>query len=288
MGKNATAMRHTNECNVKNSSTEGNKGPQWNIQGYKFIMTWNNYPDDGLFQITNKLVPYCSKWVFGLEVGEQGTPHIQGGFIMDGQTKTRFSSIFRKFGWKPEDDKLPFFLRRMKGDWYDQKYCLKEGTAISNDKFFLERKRTLRKTITQLRGWQQHVINRLNQPADERTIIYCNLPYKSGKTSLVHYLNDTYGAVLIDGEKRHLLAQVENNKKADVFIYYQPADGGRIPWDAIESIKDGIFASHFGTKNNGMCKIEHYIHLVIFSNRKLEDNLWGYHIDKERFINITG
>lgn len=281
MGNDVTEMRPQNGCDVTSSGTDGNKNHQFKTQSTKWIMTWNNYPENGLCLISNKLAPLCSKWVFGLEVGKQGTEHIQGGFIFD--TKKRMSSIFRLFGWKPGDNNVPFYITPMRGDWYSQKYCIKDGTCISNDKYFLERKRVMRQQLTSLYGWQQHVVNRIELPPDARTILYVNMKYASGKTSLCHYLNEKYGAVIIDGEKRHLLAQVENNKKSDIFIYNQPADGGSIPWDAMEMIKDGLFASHFGTKNNGMCRIEHYVHLIIFSNKKLDDNIWGYNIDKKRF-----
>lgn len=281
MRTNANDVRTDNQCIVKSEGTGGNKTLQFKTQGIKWIMTWNNYPKDALCTISKVLAPKCEKWVFGLEVGAQGTEHIQGGFILE--SKTRMSSIFRLFGWKPTDTKVPFYITRMRGDWADQKYCLKDGTAISNDKRFLQSKLTLRPSIDTFRGWQQHVINRVEMKPDARTIIYVNMGYASGKTTLCHHLCKKYGAVMIDGEKRHLLAQVENNKKSEVFVYNQPADGKRIPWDAMESIKDGLFASHFGTKNNGMVLLEHYVHLIIFSNHPLEDNLDGYCIDRERF-----
>ena len=283
MGKDATDLRPQNEGIATSNLEKGNKGLFPKTQSNKWVMTWNNYPEDVFATLSKNLATKCDKWVFGLEEGKQGTKHVQGGFILS--AKTRITTLWKMLGWKGEGD-APCWLKPMKGKWYDQKYCLKDGSVISNDKFFLERKRKMRPIIENLFGWQKHVDNRIQMEADGRTIIYVVQDYAKGKTEMCRYLCSKYGAVILDGEKRHVLAQVENNKKSDIFIYNQTADGGCIPWDAMESIKDGLFSSHFGTKNNGMVIIEHYVHLVIFSNKSLESALRGSKIDKNRFIEI--
>lgn len=44
----------------------------------RWVFTWNNYPETGLDQIRIYLESRNMKYVIGKEVGEQGTPHLQG------------------------------------------------------------------------------------------------------------------------------------------------------------------------------------------------------------------
>lgn len=43
-----------------------------------FCFTWNNYPEDYKERLEEKLVPLAKYMVVGREVGESGTPHLQG------------------------------------------------------------------------------------------------------------------------------------------------------------------------------------------------------------------
>ena len=58
------------------------------FQGKNWIMSFNNYPEHMFDILKHKLVPLCENYVFGKEIGEKGTPHIQGAFILKKENAT--------------------------------------------------------------------------------------------------------------------------------------------------------------------------------------------------------
>jgi len=58
----------------------------------KWCWTFNNYPDDIYSSIVPILDKYCSIAFYAKEVGESGTPHLQG--YLEFKTKRRPISIF--------------------------------------------------------------------------------------------------------------------------------------------------------------------------------------------------
>lgn len=53
---------------------------------YAYIFTCNNYTDDDVFHIANATLNYPDEIIyvdFGFEVGESGTPHLQGQIEMN-------------------------------------------------------------------------------------------------------------------------------------------------------------------------------------------------------------
>ena len=115
------------EQNEQDNSGLGNKQTkpesqyvECKFQAKNWVMTWNNYPDEQMSNVfdilKDKLVPLCDKYVFAKEIGEEGTPHIQGAFIL--KSKMRQGRIYNLLGYK-------FFLDKMKGKWEHQKYCVK-------------------------------------------------------------------------------------------------------------------------------------------------------------------
>lgn len=112
--------------------------------------TWNNppYPDE-LDEIKNTLKKMCKKWVFQLERGKLGTPHLQGRVSL--KVKVRAPSFFEQVHWSITSEKAPSF-----------DYAEKDDTRIAGpwkwDDVKIYIPRQIRE-IGKLWPWQQQVID---------------------------------------------------------------------------------------------------------------------------------
>jgi hypothetical protein len=64
-----------------------------NTMSKYFVFTWNNYTDDNISRINAFFEEYCTYGVYAREVGNSGTPHLQGYFEL--KIRKRVSSISR-------------------------------------------------------------------------------------------------------------------------------------------------------------------------------------------------
>ncbi|ALY05866.1 replication-associated protein [Ctenophore-associated circular genome 3] len=85
-----------------------------------YVFTWNNYTDDVKAFISNFANDYCKWLVYGEEVGESGTPHLQGCLSL--RVKKRITQL-RKLGFSCH-------LEAMKGSPKQAiAYCKKDGNV---------------------------------------------------------------------------------------------------------------------------------------------------------------
>jgi hypothetical protein len=91
----------------------------------KMVFTINNYTEADV-EMVKELD--CIACVAGLEVGEQGTRHIQGAVIWrNAKTFTAAQKLLCEKG--------KCATLKMKGTWAQQEYCKKEGRVIRDDEF---------------------------------------------------------------------------------------------------------------------------------------------------------
>ena len=111
----------------KQTSPDSTLETEIKFQTKNWVMTWNNYPEQVFSLLEENIIPLCEKYVFAKEVGDGGTPHIQGAFIL--KSKMRQGTIYKLLGSK-------FYLDKMKGKWEHQKYCVKKNYGVlTNHKF---------------------------------------------------------------------------------------------------------------------------------------------------------
>lgn len=85
-----------------------------------WVFTINNYTEDDKKKVLDL---ECQAIVAGLEVGEEGTPHIQGAVYFKSQkTLTAVKKSLPRA-----------HLAVMRGQWEDQKYCEKEGNLLRKE-----------------------------------------------------------------------------------------------------------------------------------------------------------
>lgn len=243
-----------------------------------------NCSDVQLDNLLDFLDEFTSHYAFQKEKGENGIEHYQIMFKL--LTKKR-RSLVRKLLNDIADNELHFpngsYCEPARSFLSSKNYCLKDKTRIEGPwtKGFKKKKIW---NFPRLYDWQQEIVDQVTKnEADDRTIIYVNKNYKAGKSVLSKYLVVKHDALIVDGNENHILALVAGKPDAKIVVVDGSADNKRIAWSAIEKIKNGCFASHFGTKGTKMVLLDNNVHIIVFSNNKLEKELKNRRIDKERF-----
>lgn len=228
--------------------------------------------------------------IFQLEAGEGGVPHYQGYFEFEKGTKKRRQPLRDFFCSEYFPDlKFPLcdYLEPAKSVPGSVRYCMKEEGRIEGPWSIgaIHLMTGKKKDLYPLQSnWQKELFDYLrdNEP-DHRTIIYVNKEYEAGKSLLCRHIYRELGGVLLDGYERHILDVVSNTDKS-IYMYNDVADGKRIPWNALEKVKDGFFCGYFGTKGTGMFELSClHPHLIVFSNREFDDAIAHSKIDPGRF-----
>jgi hypothetical protein len=268
--------------NSSNSSTEGGntKPPPKQVSAKKrYCFTLNNYSEEEL----NNLIGFFSsnssnKYIIGKERGElKDTPHLQ--CYCNFSTKIRFSAI------KKINERL--HIEPCRGNELENiKYCSKEGNFISNMRVPKPLKIL---SLDNMYKYQLDIIKMLEKEPNDRNIIWCQGDKNIGKTQLLRYICAKMFACILPTSQKHAQSQIhKTHEDVDIYVFNLTADESKFQkhelFSTIESIKDGLFSSAFGTDTNGMC-IFNPKHVLIMANE--EPDLTKTNIDIDRFRNYN-
>lgn len=233
------------------------------ISGAKrWMFTWNNYPEDWLAQMAPCLEGV--EWCAGYEVGEKGTPHVQG--------YAEFPEKVRPIGYRgcPKDvhwgdkDGKPCKGNRQ----HCVNYCSKDGKV--------EPKSTLKppkgiKVWPMERDWQKKILAEIEEEPDDRCIHW--IWSKTGgtrKTSTCKYLAVKKNAIVLGGKAadvRNAICEYKktNGETPELIVINIPKSFAAeyVSYEAFENIKDMCFYS--GKYEGGMV-VGNSPHLYIFAN----------------------
>lgn len=224
-----------------------------------WCFTLNNYRTVELLDL-NRFSAKCSKIVYQSEVGECGTPHIQGVFQIE--PKKRLTALKKLF------PAAHFEVARNPAASIE--YCRKIDTWDGKLRFEKGVPKALR-VVENLRPWQNELVEEIKKEPDDRTIIwYVDEHGGKGKTTLCRYLVVNHDAIYINGGKGndilHVTAEMLKLKHmcSQLILFDFPRTlEGKVSYSAIESIKNGLFMS---TKYEGGLININSPHLVIFAN----------------------
>lgn len=226
----------------------------------------NNFTLDQMEHLKSELKEKDVGYLFGEEIGDSGTKHLQG--YIEAPKRIRpleYLDLPKTIHWE-----------RRKGSKVDnQKYCSKEG------KLHHHKIRPIRPVeVKPIYGWQLEVAKLFDQNPDKRTIHWIWEPTgERGKTGLARWLCHHRGAYFMNGAKRHCLGAAFKAPDVDLFIFgYPRTSEGYVSYDALESLKDGLFFSGFGVEATGMCMRNHP-HILVLANfppdrEKLSADRW--------------
>lgn len=228
----------------------------------RWCFTFNNYSDDEYNSIVPKFRLLAKYYIIGKEVGESGTPHLQGYVEFKKKCRPSSHGLPKSIHWE-----------KAKGDRdsnYD--YCSKDNNYICFPK-----EPTV---ISNLYPWQKECLEFFKNDCewDCRKIYWIYGDVNIGKTQFVKYLCVKYGAYVLGGERRHILSQVHANE-CPMYIMCLSYGDHMVSYRAIEQVKDGVFASAFGTETNGMC-IRDASHFLVIGNEPPDRTDEHFHFDK--------
>lgn len=248
----------------------------------RWCFTLNNYTKDELCSICSIVPEFCSKCVIGDEVGESGTPHLQG-FIRF-KTKKRPKSVFpnERIHWE-----------KCKGtDIQNIEYCSKEKVTYSFGVSIL-----LKMTYDLLKPRQRQIADLFAEDEDPlfgRQVHWC-CDYKGGwgKSILCKFFVDQKDALIVGGSNNDILhgvvSYIDKHSRAPsmVIIDVPRVNKGMVSYQAIESIKNGCFFS--GKYESTMVRFNSP-HILVMSNQlpdvyKLSADRWRiYHLEDDKVV----
>jgi len=249
----------------------------------KWFFTHNNYSDEDISSLNLFLDRYAKQWCWQEEVGEQGTPHLQGCFWL------KKAMRFQEFGLS---DKIHW--ENIKGKDEDAiKYCSKEeskkpNTTVRN--FGCKIPKEIR-VITKLYPWQQEIADMCSEEADDRTINwFWEDEGNCGKSAFTKYMVVKKGACFVNGGAEKDIMNLIFNTDMDsceVVIFDIPrAKLGHVSYSSLENIKNGLVCN---TKYETGFKAFNPPHVCVFANappddeEKLSKDRWNIkYIGKEK------
>lgn len=228
----------------------------------RWCFTLNNYTEEEHSSIVLTFRDKCSKWIIGKEIGESGTPHLQG--YCEFKTKVRATSALsftKRIHWE-----------KAKGTPLENyEYCKKD--SIFEEYGFPKPI----KVITELYGWQKEIeALYLTEPDDRKVFWFYDDIGNIGKSAFIKYMIVKYGCLYCSGGKYSDIMNLVFNQDMDecrgVMFNIPRANRGEISYASLESIKDGLVCN---TKYETGVKVFNAPHLFVFANfpPSTEENL---------------
>jgi len=224
----------------------------------RWCFTFNNYPSDWKLEIVPKFQNLCNKFVIGEEIGEEGTPHLQGSVWLKKKARPSSLGFSNKIHWEP-----------MRNEEASLKYCQKDNKFVS---FGLPKPI---KIIDSLRPWQLEIENLIiNNEPDGRSINwYWESEGNFGKSSFCKYMYIKHKTLIIRGGKLADVINIIFNANMDeissVIIDIPRKNKNNVSYNAIECILDGLITN---TKFETGIKVFNPPHVIVFSNFPPEED----------------
>lgn len=251
----------------------------------KWFFTWNNYdlPQWLAWLDSTKVGPYRDRYVKIVaqqEVGEKGTPHIQG--YIEFVKKTRpseagFVGLPKQVHWekvRSEEAAIDYCnkLDTRNGEVFTKNYVIPEPLKVISR--------------TDMYPWQKEVLDIVTGPVRSGEIHWF---YEAnggrGKTAMGKYLIVMHGAMITEGKKndiRHSVAKFHETHGATpkiIVIDCPLGDIDHISYPGLESVKNMCF---YSAKYEGSQIVGNEPHVIVFANKEpdysqMTNRRWDVH-----------
>lgn len=218
----------------------------------RWCFTLNNWTKEELCSIVPTFREKSKMWIIGDEIGESGTPHLQG--YVEFKTKLRPMGLFsfKRIHWE-----------KSKGSKEENiAYCSKQEVVSS---FGCPKPI---KIISELYPWQKEIEDIYHTEPDDRKIYwFYDETGNIGKSALIKYMIVKYGVLYCSGGKHSDIMNLVFNQDMDrcccVMFDIPRANRGCISYASLESIKNGMVCN---TKYETGVKVFNPPHLFVFAN----------------------
>lgn len=258
--------------------------PKRNTKARAWVFTFNNYDVLDIDLTKQLLIDSQTQFVFGEEIGKEGTPHLQGYFRFENQRT--FSSV---------KNMLPKCHIEPCKNWIASKnYCSKDGKIYTNikdesaDNEYDEYMHSVYDKVVWY-PWQQEIIDILEDKPDERTVHwYYEADGNIGKSFLIKYLDWKHNAVIANGKQTDVFNGVreyidtEKKRPKVVLIDIPRYNKDYISYGWMEKLKDGLFYS--GKYEGGKIRLLP-LHLIVMANFKPDKKQFSE--DRWHIVNIA-
>ena len=238
----------------------------------RWCFTLNNYTENEYDTIRSICSSICKRAVIGKEVGEQGTPHLQG--YIEFKTKARPKSKFKftnKIHWE-----------KAIGSWVENyEYCTKD-----KDFWGIGWKPVYTISLN-LYKWQKYLEKIIDNEPDDRTIYWIwDKDGNKGKTTFAKWLFINKERVIVlsgkGADMKNGIVEYKKKNKAlprTVIINVPRSTLDYVSYTGLEEVKDMFFYS--GKYEGGMVCGDNP-HVIIFANEephyeKMSSDRWKVH-----------
>lgn len=245
--------------NISSASVVNDKKKRISPSLY-WVFTYNNYIEDRLPGLGDLLKKKCTIVFYNKEIGESGTPHLQG--YLKFKKKERPSEIFKDY---------QIWWQKAKGNieenWHYCSKSVKQEEVITFIYGYKPKKEL--KIIKDLRPWQEKLESILLEDPDDRGIIWVYEETGNvGKSAFSKYMVVKHEALYItEGKKSDIINIVYNyvlNQDLDIMILDVPRDNGNnISYKSLEEVKNGLICN---TKYETGNKVINSPNIIVFSN----------------------
>lgn len=222
------------------------------------FFTYNNYKDEEIDVIVSILKKFAYKGKIQSEIGDNGTPHLQGMIWCSKPHRDTEFKLPKRIHWE-----------KLKDEGNKRNYCAKEDThdgKFRTEWGFPKPLRILKEE--EFFDWEHTVNNYIKMEPDDREILWVwSQSGGVGKSTFCKYLIYQYNAILCSKGAYSDMMNILYNANMDItnlVIFDLPRNNGnKISYSALESIKNGIICN---TKYETGSKLFNPPHILVFAN----------------------